>query len=72
MPYEFTVIGEHRNDEYQLLVLGTDGHFYDYDPAREGFSRIEPDENWNIFPDVDEAIGDLRTQVSTGTLLQRP
>lgn len=54
MPYEFTVVGENREDESDLLVLGTDGKYYEYDPAREHFSQIEPDDQWELFPPDDE------------------
>lgn len=59
MPIEFTLVGEHKTDEYHLLVLGADGNFYEYDPAREELSRVHPDENWEIFRDVDEAIVEM-------------
>jgi hypothetical protein len=35
MPIEFTVVGEHREDLSQYVVIGTDGHYYEYEPARE-------------------------------------
>jgi hypothetical protein len=56
MPYEFTLIGEHTIHSYRLLVLGTDGEYYEYDPAREDFSIVHPDDNWEIFVDIDEEI----------------
>lgn len=54
MPNEFTVVGENRDDESELLVLGTDGKYYEYDPARERFSHTEPDEHWELFSNGDE------------------
>lgn len=53
MPNEFIVVGEHREDDQELLVLGADGRYYEYDPVREEFSRVEPDdESWEMFPDA--------------------
>ncbi|HEV2126682.1 MAG TPA: hypothetical protein VGW38_28310 [Chloroflexota bacterium] len=54
MPNEFTVVGENRNDETELLVLGTDGQYYEYDPAREHFTRTEPNEEWELFAPLEE------------------
>jgi hypothetical protein len=54
MPNEFMVVGEHKDDESELLVKGADGHYYEYDPSHEQFSRIEPDERWKIFEDANE------------------
>jgi hypothetical protein len=48
MTNEFIVIGEHKENELELLVKGADGAFYDYDPVREAFSPVDPDENWVI------------------------
>jgi hypothetical protein len=48
MPIEFTVVGEHRDDQSQLLVMGTDGKYYGYAAARDLFSPVEPDERWVI------------------------
>ena len=59
MPNEFTVVGEHRDDASELLVLGADGQYYEYDPAREHFAVTEPDESCELFPNVDEAGVDL-------------
>lgn len=59
MPNEFTVVGENRDGESELLVLGSDGRYYEYDPAREHFAVTEPDESWEMFPDVDEGTADL-------------
>lgn len=53
MPYEFTLVGEHSAYEDRLLVLGADGQYYQYHPAREEFSRVEPDDNWDLFADID-------------------
>jgi len=58
MPNEFTVVGEHRDDETQLLVVGTDGMYYGYQPAREQISPVEPDEHWTVYPTASEALQD--------------
>lgn len=58
MPNEFTVVGEHRDDTTQLLVLGTDGNYYRYQPAQDRFAQIEPDDSWLVFADGDEASED--------------
>ena len=55
MPNEFTVVGEHRDDTSHLLVLGADGNYYRYQPARESFAQVEPDARWLVFPDRDDA-----------------
>ena len=49
MPNEFTVVGEHRDDSTQLLVLGADGQYYRYLLAQERFIQIEPDATWLVF-----------------------
>jgi len=48
MTNEFIVVGEHKENELELLVKGADGAFYDYNPVQEAFSPVEPDENWVI------------------------
>ena len=55
MPNEFTVVGEHKEDESELLVMGADGKYYEYDLYRDRLSLTEPDEQWEIFPSVEEA-----------------
>lgn len=54
MPNEFTVVGEHKEDESELLVMGADGKYYEYDLHRDRLSPVEPDEQWEIFPGVEE------------------
>jgi hypothetical protein len=53
MPNEFTVVGEHRDDRTQLLVLGADGQYYRYLPAQDRFTQVEPDGAWLVFEDAD-------------------
>lgn len=55
MTNEFIVVGEHRENELELLVKGADGAYYEYNPASEAVSPVEPDENWVITeqPDAD-------------------
>jgi hypothetical protein len=48
MPTEFTVIGEHREDETQLLVVGADERLYSYIPARESIVPTDLDETWVV------------------------
>jgi hypothetical protein len=49
MTNEFTVIGEHKDNDLKLLVRGADGGYYGYDPLHEAVHPVEPDENiWNI------------------------
>lgn len=49
MTIEFTVVGEHKENELHLLVLGADGGYYDYDPIHDAVNPVEPDENtWMI------------------------
>jgi len=54
MPNEFTVVGENIADDRDLLVMGADGKYYEYDPARERFAPVEPDEGWRLFPEAEE------------------
>jgi hypothetical protein len=54
MPNEFTVVGEHLEDESELLVLGADGRYYEYDHGREQFVPTEPGDQWALFPEADE------------------
>lgn len=58
MTNEFTVIGEHRDNDQELLVRGADGAFYDYNLGQEAFSPVEPDENWVITEESDPETGD--------------
>ncbi|MGD9713791.1 MAG: hypothetical protein AB7V46_17275 [Thermomicrobiales bacterium] len=46
MQIEFTVVGEHREEPSRFLVVGADGDYYEYDPAREHIAAVEPDERW--------------------------
>jgi len=49
MPNEFTVVGEHKDNPLELLVLGADGGYYGYDPAHEAIRPVQLDEGrWNI------------------------
>lgn len=57
MTNEFTVIGEHRYDDRQLLVLGADGRCYRYLPSRKLLAPVEPNEQqWVIFTGSEEAL----------------
>lgn len=48
MTNEFTVVGEHRDDATQLLVVGADGKYYGYAATRDQFSPVEPDDQWVV------------------------
>jgi hypothetical protein len=47
-PAEFLVIGEHRDNPLQLLLLGADGRHYAYTLPAGDTTPIEPDEAWCI------------------------
>ena len=47
---EFRVIGEQRDDCGHLVLLGTDGHLYDYAICRNELVPIEPDDTWRFDP----------------------
>lgn len=55
MPNEFMVVGEHKDDEGELLVMGSDGNYYEYDLQRDRLSPVEPDDQWEIFASAEEA-----------------
>ena len=59
MPIEFTFAGEHREARSQFLVLGADGQYYEYDPAREQIFAIEPDERWEMIPGSQEVKAEI-------------
>ncbi|HYH13361.1 MAG TPA: hypothetical protein VD789_13470 [Thermomicrobiales bacterium] len=71
MPNEFTVVGENRDDESQLLVVGTDGLYYGYQPAREHFSPVEPDESWTLYATVDDVLAEVASDVPTPAPIPR-
>ncbi len=49
MPTDYAVIGEHREDDQHLLLLGEDGEHYDYHLGRDHVAPIEElDEQWVI------------------------
>jgi hypothetical protein len=48
-PTELTVVGEHKTDPDQLLLLGTDGHYYAYSLPDDRTTPVEPDDStWSI------------------------
>ena len=51
---EFRVIGEQRDDCGHLLLMGDDGHYYDYAVCRDEVIQIEPDDSWRFDPVRDE------------------
>lgn len=54
MPVEFEIVGEHLKNPAHLLVIGADGAYYHYDPARERLALTEPDARWLLLPTLDE------------------
>jgi hypothetical protein len=53
MPTEYTVVGEHREDESQLLVVGADERYYSYTPARDSIMPTDLDEDtWVVHDPV--------------------
>lgn len=52
MTNEFNVIGQHKDDDLHLLVLGDDGQHYDYAVANDHFLPIEVDDAWLVDHDV--------------------
>ncbi|HEV2122391.1 MAG TPA: hypothetical protein VGW38_06420 [Chloroflexota bacterium] len=56
MPNEPTVVGERRDDNTHLLVVGGDGQYYGYFPETEGLAPVEPGEEWLIYQDADERV----------------
>lgn len=55
MTLVFAVVGEHREDPDRLLVLGEDGHHYDYRLPTGQALPTEPDEAWEVDPSAVEA-----------------
>lgn len=47
-PAEFLVVGEHRDDPLQLLLLGIDGRHYAYTLPEGDPTPIEPDDGWRV------------------------
>jgi len=47
-PSEFVVVGEHRADPSQLLLLGADGRYYAYAPTDGQPTHVEVDEAWDV------------------------
>jgi hypothetical protein len=68
MGNEFDVIGERKDDEQHLLVVGDDGQHYDYSLTSEQVSPVEPDERWL----VDGEPGDEADQAEGETDGQQP
>jgi hypothetical protein len=47
-PNELAVVGEHKEDPEQLLLLGADGHYYAYTLADGNPTPVELDEHWEV------------------------
>lgn len=48
MTTEYSVIGEHKQDDGHLLVMGEDGQPYDYALTSETIEPVEIDDRWRI------------------------
>jgi hypothetical protein len=55
MPNEFTVVGEHRDIQSTLLVVGADGQYYQYDLAHDRVVATEVDDRWWLFASEEQA-----------------
>ena len=72
MPYpvdetiDFQVIGERKDDPGHLLMLGDDGHWYDYDIALGSIVLVDPSELWAV--DIAEQVT-LRIEVPKDILV---
>lgn len=66
MAHEYNVIGEHKDDDEHLLVMGDDSQPYDYCLTRETIEPVEIDERWEI----DEPQGGAEDL--SGELLEQP
>jgi hypothetical protein len=50
----FSVVGEHRSQPHRLLLLGDDGHFYALASYAAHPQAVEPTDEWQIDPDVED------------------
>jgi hypothetical protein len=48
----FAVVGEHHDDPDRLLLLGTDGQYYQYQLLDETTSPVNLDESWDLDADL--------------------
>ena len=48
MVNEYNVIGEQKDDDQHLLVVGDDGQYYDYSPLGETIEPVDPDDSWQV------------------------
>jgi hypothetical protein len=46
----FAVVGEHHDDPDRLLLLGSDGQYYQYQLPDETTLPVVPDETWVMDP----------------------
>ena len=44
----FAVVGEHRQEPERLLLLGDDGHYYQYAVPGGHPTEVEPSDEWEI------------------------
>lgn len=64
MTSEFNVVGEHKEDDQHLLVLGDDGQHYDFSLITESFEPVQVDDSWK----VDEERSDLAMDADASDL----
>jgi hypothetical protein len=56
----FAVVGEHHDDPDRLLLLGSDGQYYQFLLPEEITTPVVPDETWDFDPNplqVEELTG---------------
>ena len=56
----FAVVGEHHDDPDRLLLLGSDGQYYQFLLPDETTTPVIPDETWDFDPNahfVEELMG---------------
>jgi hypothetical protein len=47
-PNELAVVGEKKADPTELLLLGSDGHYYSYSLPDGDPEQVEPDDEWEV------------------------
>lgn len=58
MTSEYNVVGEHKDDDQHLLVLGDDGQHYDYSLITERIEPVQVDDSWRVDDQpLDPAVG---------------
>lgn len=47
-PIELAVVGEHKDNPEELLLIGPDGSYYAYSPTKGNPEPVEPDDTWEV------------------------